>query len=461
MTARATESFRPEWSQSHDPKIIAAIRRKVKARPGKVEDLRPRRITRMVRHRRFMASVRSLPASLAAVDLVHGLSGFARRVVFEDATGGDRWGGEWVAANPDRVESGHWPDAAPPTPAAGEFWAGAIGYEGAWTFARFPGFWHRPDTSNPWQAFGPAATPEPLPDHPDHARVPAPVRCDTGIGEESFIAMVRRAQAYIAAGDIYQVNLAHRFEAEWEVAPNPMALYRRLTEISPAPHAAFLDLGDECLLSASPETFLDRRGHRLLTRPIKGTRPRGQSPEDDDRLRRELLESPKERAELIMITDLERNDLGRVCSIGSVNVSELCALESFPQVHHLVSTVEGDLRTGTTWPAIWDAVFPGGSITGAPKKRATEIIRELEPVPRGFYTGAIGWMLGPDRACFSIAIRTAILRGNRLHFHAGSGIVEGSDPAAEFEETHHKASGLARAFGIATDRTAGPASNMG
>lgn len=388
----------------------------------------------------------AIPAEINAADLVASLAHADRRALFDDVTGSGRWGGEWVAANPDLVASGRWPDQCPPVPVEGEFWAGAIGYEGDWTFSRFPGFWHRPSRELAWIAHGPVPrwhdAPKPA------APIPSPTLWNPGLNRETFVEMVNRAKAYIAAGDIYQVNLAHRFEATWKSAPDPIALYRRLRDVSPAPHAAFLDLGECCLLSASPETFFERRDARLLTRPIKGTRPRGSTPEQDSQLRWELLDSPKERAELVMITDLERNDLGRVCSTGSVYVEALCKLESFPQVHHLVSTVAGQLRPGIGWPDIWMAMFPGGSITGAPKRRAIEIIREIEPVPRGFYTGAIGWMFGPHRACFNIAIRTAILRGNHLSFHAGSGIVEGSDPGAEFDETHHKASGLARAFGV-------------
>lgn len=377
------------------------------------------------------------------------MAGAARRVIFDDATCSGRWGGEWVAAGPDLVLTGRWPENCPPTPAEGEFWAGAIGYDGDWSFARFPGFWHRPSPGHGWNAMGPAPHPGALAQA--HRPLLPPLRWNSGLGRERFVTLVARAKEYIAAGDIYQVNLAHGFEAEWEIAPDPMTLYHRLRGISPAPHAAFLDLGEHCLLSASPETFLDRRDSRIFTRPIKGTRPRGTTAGEDARLRQELVDSPKERAELVMITDLERNDLGRVCTTGSVNVEALCVLESFAQVHHLVSTVAGELPPGTSWPAIWQALFPGGSITGAPKKRAIEIIRELEPVPRGYYTGAIGWMYGPRRACFNIAIRTAVLRGNQLSFHAGSGIVEGSDPGAEFDETHHKASGLARAIGLGAE----------
>ena len=366
-------------------------------------------------------------------------------VCFDDVTASGRWGGDWVAAMPDRVVTGVMPDSFPPVPATGEFWAGTVDYDGSWRFARFPAWRHRASPACTWHDTGGLES---------HARAaggnpvaPAPARWTHGMSRAEYIQMVRRAKEYIAAGDIYQVNLAHPFSATWPDPPDPWSLFSRLRAVSPAPHAAFLDQGDRVVLSASPETFLDRAGDLLITRPIKGTRPRGKDATADHVLRDALVQSAKERAELVMITDLERNDLGRVARTGSVVVEELCALESFPQVHHLVSRIAARLRPGTNWPAIWAAMFPGGSITGAPKKRAIEIIRELESSPRGLYTGAIGWMLGPDRACFSIAIRTAILSGRTVHFHTGAGIVEGSDPSSEFDETHHKAVGLLRAFG--------------
>lgn len=268
------------------------------------------------------------------------------------------------------------------------------------------------------------------------------------VPREAFVDQVRRAQAYIAAGDIYQVNLAYPWQAIWPVDADPLAAYLRLREVSPAPHAAFLDLDGTRVLSASPELFLDLRDRAITTRPIKGTRPRFPAdPELDARSKAALPASEKERAELLMITDLERNDLGQVCEFGSVRVPELWKVESFAQVFHLVSTVAGTLRPGICHATAFRACFPGGSITGAPKKRALEIIRELEPHPRGLYTGAIGCFGFNGESRWSIAIRTAVQQGNCLHFHAGSGIVADSDPGLEWEETRHKAAGLLTAWG--------------
>lgn len=376
-------------------------------------------------------------------------SGQSGVICFDDPTASGRWRGEWTAGNPDRVVTGCLPREAPPVPMDGEFWAGTVDYDGQWRFARYPVFAHRSGIGESWAWHGKSSAGRGVPGLDDGLKdFPAARLVEGGLERLAFTKMVRRAKEYIAAGDIYQVNLSHRFRAAWPVPPPALDLAARLRAVSPAPHSAFLDQGDRVVLSASPETFLDRKGDVLVTRPIKGTRPRGVDTMADTLLRDELLASEKERAELVMITDLERNDLGQVARTGSIRVDGICALETFPQVHHLVSTVSARLRPDTGWPEIWRATFPGGSITGAPKKRALEIIHELEPLPRGLYTGAIGWMLGPDNGCFSIAIRTAILTGNELLFHAGAGIVEGSDPDAEFDETHHKASGLARAFGL-------------
>jgi anthranilate/para-aminobenzoate synthase component I len=213
-------------------------------------------------------------------------------------------------------------------------------------------------------------------------------------------------------------------------------------ERSPAPGAAFLDMGGRQVLSASPELFLRVDGRHAVTRPIKGTRPRDADPVRDQQLAYELITDPKEAAELVMITDLERNDLGAVCEYGSVTVSDLLRLERFAQVFHLVSTVEGDLRPDVDVVAAVAACFPGGSITGAPKRRAMELIAELEPEARGLYTGAIGWFGFGGDAAFSIAIRTLVAEEGRLHFHTGSGITGDSDPAREYAETLHKARGL-------------------
>jgi anthranilate/para-aminobenzoate synthase component I len=263
-----------------------------------------------------------------------------------------------------------------------------------------------------------------------------------------FEARVVRAQEYIRAGDIYQVNLAQKFSAPF--AGNPYRLFEHLIARSPAPGAAFLDFGDGPegvrVLSASPELFLRIRGRHVTTRPIKGTRPRSRDPLLDQQLAFELQTDPKELAELIMITDLERNDLGQICEYGSVAVTQLARLEHFPQVHHLVSTIEGMLRPGIDALDAVRACIPGGSISGAPKKRAREIIRELEPCERGIYTGLIGYFDDSGDAAFSIAIRTMIQEGETLHFSVGSGITAGSVPAREYEETLHKAAGMEQAM---------------
>jgi len=261
---------------------------------------------------------------------------------------------------------------------------------------------------------------------------------------EAFEARVARAQEYIAAGDIYQVNLAQKLGTRF--TGNPYRLFEHLLARSPAPGGAFLDFGDTRVLSASPELFLRIRGRHITTRPIKGTRPRSRDPVRDEQLAFELLTDPKELAELVMITDLERNDLGQICEYGSVTVTQLVQLERFPQVFHLVSTVEGMLRSGVDALDAVRACIPGGSISGAPKRRACEIIRELEPCPRGIYTGLIGYFDDNGDAAFSIAIRTMLLEGENLHFSVGSGITAGSVPAREYEETLHKAAGMKMAL---------------
>lgn len=264
-----------------------------------------------------------------------------------------------------------------------------------------------------------------------------------------YLRMVERAQEYIAAGDIYQVCLSHRFEAEY--AGDPWTLYLALRRASPAPHAAYLHLSaEETVLSSSPECFLKIDGRHILTCPIKGTRPRMASPELDAQQAVELASSSKEIAELIMITDLERNDLGSICDYGSVSVTQLLSLKSYAQVFHLVSTIEGTLRSEISHVEALAACFPGGSISGAPKKRALEIIHELEPSPRGLFTGAIGYFGYNGQSQFNIAIRTAVIDrrgdGKRVaEFHVGAGITAGSNPKNEWEETLHKAAGILKA----------------
>ncbi|MBI3783260.1 MAG: aminodeoxychorismate synthase component I [Deltaproteobacteria bacterium] len=248
---------------------------------------------------------------------------------------------------------------------------------------------------------------------------------------------VRRALEYIAAGDIYQVNLAQRFVANGNV--NAPHLFCDMRRSNPVPYAAYVDAGDCKLVSNSPECLFTLRGSRLSTFPIKGTRPRGSDPSRDAELIANLQCDEKERAEHIMIVDLERNDLGRVCTTGSVRVDELAKVRTFPGLHHMVSTVRGELKRDMHLADILLALFPGGSITGAPKIRAMEIIDELEPVSRGFYTGSIGFLSSSGEVTFNIAIRTAVVTGERVEYHAGGGIVADSQPENEYAETILKA----------------------
>ena len=264
------------------------------------------------------------------------------------------------------------------------------------------------------------------------------------LSRAEFIAQVCRAQKYIRAGDIYQVNLSHRLTAAGEFSV--WNFFQRLTAVSPAPFAAFLDCDGFQIVSSSPEQFLRLSGSHIVTRPIKGTRRRGGDATSDAQLAYELQTSPKELAELVMITDLLRNDLGKVCEYGSVQVPELARLEKFAQVQHLVSTVEGRLRDGVTHFAAFASCFPGGSITGAPKFRALEIIDELEPVSRGPYCGALGYLGFNRESQLSIIIRTAVCAAEKIHFHVGAGIVADSEPAAEYEETLAKAAGFLAAL---------------
>lgn len=291
------------------------------------------------------------------------------------------------------------------------------------------------------------------PENFENAPTPAdPLRIDfrPQVEREVFLEMVRRAKEFIAAGDIYQVCLSHPFFAP----PSSRAwdFHEALRRFSPAPYSAYLDHGDSQIVSASPECFLQMTGRQILTRPIKGTRPRMADPQSDRLSSEELKASAKEAAELVMITDLERNDLGQVCEYGSVRVPELLHLEAYEQVFHLVSTVEGRLRDGVSHLEALRACFPGGSISGAPKKRAMEIITELEPFPRGLYTGAIGYFGFNGESRFSMAIRTAVFEPERAHFHVGAGIVADSDEESEWRETWHKAAGLLLAAGVPQER---------
>jgi len=261
---------------------------------------------------------------------------------------------------------------------------------------------------------------------------------------QAYEGTVRRTLAYIRAGDIYQVNLSQRFQVPCD--RDPFDTYLSLRAQSPAPFAAYLRYPDFAVLSSSPERFLHYQApDRLIeTRPIKGTRPRGLDPESDRALARELLASVKDQAENVMIVDLERNDLGKVADVGSVVVTGLYELETYATVHHLTSTVQARLRADRDVVDLLRSTFPGGSITGAPKIRAMEIIDELEPVTRGVYTGAIGYIAFDGSMDLNIAIRTMIIKDSIASFHVGGGIVADSDPAWEYEETLHKGAAIMR-----------------
>jgi para-aminobenzoate synthetase component 1 len=266
----------------------------------------------------------------------------------------------------------------------------------------------------------------------------------SNFSRDDYIAAVERVREYIAAGDCFQVNLAQRLIHPADVPP--LELYRRLRARNPAPFSGYMDLGDFVVASASPERFLQVQDGSVTTRPIKGTRPRGRNQAEDRGLARELTASSKDRSENVMIVDLMRNDLGRVCRFGTVHVRKLCALETHPFVHHLVSEVGGELRPELGPMDLLRATFPGGSVTGAPKIRAMEIIAELEPNVRGPYCGSLAY-IGFDRSMdASILIRTFTVGRGWIQFPVGGGIVADSCPAKEFEETMHKAAGLFRAL---------------
>jgi len=286
---------------------------------------------------------------------------------------------------------------------------------------------------------------------PNHAQAaPRPRAFDdvqSSLPLETYLAAVERTIEYIRAGDIFQANLTRQLFID--DAPGAAVVYETLSRLSPAPYSAWIDLGNgNAVLSSSMELFLRVRGREVITRPIKGTVRRGSSEKEDQTLRTSLQRSEKDIAELTMIIDLERNDIGRVCEKGQVTVPDLYNLESFPHVHHLVSTVRGCLRDDVGIGGVLKATLPGGSITGAPKVRAMEIINELEPMRRNVYTGAIGWIDSSGNAEFNVAIRTITMENGRAWFPAGGGIVADSVPMKEYEETLHKARGMALALGI-------------
>jgi len=279
---------------------------------------------------------------------------------------------------------------------------------------------------------------------------PLPDDCGltSNVSRDDYKKAVLKAKDHIEAGEIYQVNLSRRFSAE--TGQRPFRIYSALRRINPAPFAAYLNYGDIKIISASPERYIRVSGEGIQTRPIKGTRPRGKNKTEDRKLRENLKNSIKDRAENLMIVDLERNDLGRVCVYGTVRVTEFMICEEFPTVFHLTSTVEGRLRPGIDTRAIFKNCFPGGSITGAPKIRSMEIIEELEPVKRAVYTGAVGYIGFNGDMDTSVVIRTLIHKNKKLYFNVGGGIVYDSVPEKEYEETIHKASAMIR---VLTDST--------
>ncbi len=267
------------------------------------------------------------------------------------------------------------------------------------------------------------------------------------VTEAQFLASVQRTKEYIFAGDCMQVQISQRTSRPLRAAP--IALYRALRGLNPSPYMFYFDFGDHHVVGASPEIMVRVAGDRVTLRPIAGTRPRGASPEEDARIAEELLADPKERAEHVMLIDLGRNDVGRVAEIGSVRVTEQMVVERYSHVMHIVSNVEGRLRPGLDALDVFRASFPAGTVTGAPKVRAMQIIDELETVKRGVYSGAVGYLGFNGDMDVAIAIRTAVVKDGQLHVQAAAGVVADSDPQSEWQETQHKARALLRAAEVA------------
>ena len=272
----------------------------------------------------------------------------------------------------------------------------------------------------------------------------APARFESNMPRERFESMVARIVEYAHAGDIFQVVPSQRWSAELGI--HPFSVYRGLRAVNPSPYMYYLDFGDFQIAGASPEPLLTVSGRRAATRPIAGTRPRGATPEDDLRIADDLLADPKERAEHVMLVDLGRNDLGRVCEYGTVHVDTFMAVETYSHVMHIVSNVEGKLKPGLKAIDVLRATFPAGTVSGAPKVRAMEIIDELEPVKRGAYGGAVGWLSYAGELDTCICIRTVVVRDGVAHIQAGGGTVADARPAYEYEESRAKARGVVRAI---------------
>jgi anthranilate synthase component 1 len=276
-----------------------------------------------------------------------------------------------------------------------------------------------------------------------------PLAVRSNVGREAFEEAVRRAKEHIGAGDIYQVVLSQRFDAD--VAADPFTVYRALRHVNPSPYMYFIRMGPQSIVGSSPEMLVRVEGRHVETHPIAGTRPRGRTDEEDDRLADELRADEKERAEHVMLVDLGRNDVGRVSEYGSVRIPQFMALERYSHVMHLVSTVEGRLAADRDRLDALAACFPAGTVSGAPKIRAMEIVADLEPDRRGIYAGAIGYLDFAGNLDFCIAIRTITMREGRAFIQAGAGIVADSNPAAEFQETRDKARALLRALEMAAE----------
>ena len=273
------------------------------------------------------------------------------------------------------------------------------------------------------------------------------VQLRSNVAREDFEAAVEKAKEYVRSGDIIQVVLSQRFSGD--LSADPLDIYRVLRTLNPSPYMFFLRLDDTVLAGASPEVMVRKEGDRVELRPIAGTRPRGATAEEDARLAEELLADPKERAEHVMLVDLGRNDLGRVCATSSVKVSELMLIERYSHVMHIVSNVQGQLKAGQDAFDLVRATFPAGTLSGAPKVRAMEIIDELEPVRRETYGGAVGYFSFSGNMDLAIAIRTLVIKDGKVHLQAGAGIVADSDPAAEWQETVNKGMAVMKAIELA------------
>jgi anthranilate synthase component 1 len=274
-----------------------------------------------------------------------------------------------------------------------------------------------------------------------------PLTLTPNMSQDVYESIVRKAKDYIAAGDIYQVVLSRRFEAELSV--DAFTVYRALRHVNPSPYMFFIRMGERSIVGASPEMLVRVEGRHAVTHPIAGTRPRGKTDEEDMRLAEELKRNEKERAEHVMLVDLGRNDIGRVCDYGTVRVPTFMTLERYSHVMHMVSVVEGQLAEGNDRLDALVSCFPAGTVSGAPKVRAMQIINELEPTRRGLYAGAVGYLDFAGNLDFCIAIRSILLEGGKAYIQSGGGIVADSNPTAEFEETRDKARAMIRALEIA------------